>query len=95
MPNGLLLFCQHAYPASLKGVCGNDNSETLKNFIQTGKPARDIKKVLNNFPNAIKNLKALSRAAAIKDIFDYRLVEAFGWETTFWRNSQKTKNLFT
>ncbi len=77
MPNGLMIFCQHAYPASLKGACGNNNSEILKTFIQTGKPPKNIKEILNDFPNAIKNLKILSRTSGIKNIFDYRLVEAF------------------
>lgn len=77
MKSGLLLFCQHAYPASLKGTCGQNNLEALRNFIQTGQQPKNIRQMLLGFPGAIKNLKRLSRQSGIKDIFDYRLVEAY------------------
>lgn len=77
MKSGLLLFCQHAYPASLNGACGQTDSEALKTFIQTGQPPENIKEVLRSFPNVIKNLKRLSEISGIKDIFDYRLIEAY------------------
>ena len=94
MKSGLLLFCQHAYPASLKGACGQNNLEALRNFIQTGKQPKNIRQVLLGFPSAIKNLKQLSRQSGIKDIFDYRLVEAYWLGNNLLESFPKNKKPF-
>ncbi|MDP2855955.1 MAG: DUF6390 family protein [bacterium] len=94
MKSGLLLFCQHAYPASLKGACGQNNLKTLRDFIQTGRQPKNLRQMLLSFPNAVKSLKRLSRQFGIKDIFDYRLVEAYWLGNSLLESFPKNKKPF-
>ena len=77
MESGLLFFAKHAYPASRKSACGPANPEILRKFIQTSQAPRNIRQILMNFPDAVKNLQRIAKANGIKDIFDYRVVEAY------------------
>jgi len=77
MKSGLLFFAKHAYPAALKSACGPANPEILRKFIQTSQAPKNIRQILMNFPDAVKNLRRIAKTNGIKDIFDYRVVEAY------------------
>ncbi len=88
--NGLVLFCKYAFPPNRLQYCGSGEYKNLFEILVEKKPEKDSEELKNlalHFEGAIPYLKLIAQANKIKDIFDWRVVEAY------WLGNDLLKNI--
>jgi len=77
--NGLILFSKYAFAPNTLQYCGPKEIESVFENITQKKEeiSQSSKKLLLQFTGAVPYLELIARANNIRDIFDYRVVEAY------------------
>lgn len=74
--DGLSFFCKYAFPPNRLQYCGPDD---FKHFFEalSDNEREEMENLALKFEGAIPYLKLIAQANGIKDIFDYRVAEAY------------------
>jgi len=83
--NGLEFFAKYALPPNILGYCGPANTCGI---VKENNP-EELRRLLSQFEGAVPYLRLIASANSIKDIFDYRVIEAY------WLGNDLLKNVPT
>ena len=83
--NGLEFFAKYALPPNILGYCGPANTCRI---VKENNP-EELRRLLSQFEGAVPYLRLIASANSIKDIFDYRVIEAY------WLGNDLLKNVPT
>lgn len=75
--NGLVLFCKYAFPPNRLQYCGPKETKTLFELLTEKSHFKELKNLALHFEGAVPYLRLISQANKIKDIFDWKVVEAY------------------
>jgi len=85
--NGLVLFCKYAFPPNRLQYCGPQETKTLFELLTEKSHFKELKNLALHFEGAVPYLRLISQANKIKDIFDWKVVEAY------WLGNELLKNV--
>jgi len=76
MEDGLLMCAKYALPPNVLKYCGPDDSKRFSEVLKK-KEGEELREMLLKFEGAVPYLNLIAQSNGIKDIFDYRVVEAY------------------
>lgn len=85
--NGLILFCKYAFPPNRLQYCGPQETKTLFELLREKSYSKELKNLALHFEGAVPYLKLIAQTNKIKDIFDWKVVEAY------WLGNELLKNV--
>ncbi len=75
--DGLLTCAKYAFPPNLLKYCGPEDNAALFGALSEKEKSVELKNLLLQFEGAVPYLRLIAFSSGIKDIFDYRVVEAY------------------
>jgi len=75
--SGAIRFGRYAFPPNRLGYCGPPDHRALLDYVATGAADQGLYELGQRFTGAYPYLRLIADAAAIDDVFDDRVVEAY------------------
>ncbi len=91
--NGLILCAKYAFPPNLLKYCGPEDNRALFEILDNKDIGAELRNLLSQFEGVVPYLKLIAQANKIKDIFDWRVVEAY-WLGNNLLNKIEAKDMF-